>query len=200
VLDSLSIPSRHSISPRNTSVTLSPSSPSIRFSRSTRFVAPLALSHALGIRISPTRSLLPSLFHVCSSLLPLIALCISYASTSLFFSHTTHVYALSFSLSLSFSYSLSLPLSACLSRPSRSRLWVAKFGRIRGDVPSTPCAVCRSVSEGSVRRFHGGSFLYEALPRVSSLSFSRTTEHSFPVSPLGNKRINVTLRREYSRV
>lgn len=51
-----------------------------------------------------------------------------------------------------------------------------------------------------MRRFHGGSFLYEALPRVSSLSFSRTTEHSFPVSPLGNKRINVTLRREYSRV
>lgn len=119
-----------------------------------------------------------------------------------FFSLTQHTYTHFLFLSLFLLLSLSLPLSACLSRPSRSRLWVAKFGRIRGDVPvpSTPCAVCRSVSEGSVRRFHGEAPFSTKRCGASPLSRSHARRNTRSLSLRSAISVSTSLRREYSRV
>jgi len=170
------------------SVTLSPSV-AIRFSRFARHSEAPSPSPSgdSGVRISPTRSpLLPSPFFAlfasfsspprCPSLLLLIAsmylLCV-YLS---FFFSLTH----SFSLSRCF----------CLTRACKPRNSV-EYARRR--VFDTLC----SVSEGSVRRFHGeASFSTNAVARASSLFFfSRTGMNSLPVSSHDNKRINDSDRR-----
>lgn len=123
----------------NTSVTLSPPCRPRRFSRSARRPCRLhAPSRSHGVRISPTRSPpLPSPFRArpCSlSSLPPVSLSHAF----------DRAYISLMRLPLFF-----FPLSLSLPRPfSTASVSLARTGReirsnTRGDVPSTPCAVCR---------------------------------------------------------
>lgn len=133
------------------------------------------LSHSIAVSSVSLPRPAVSFFSLsrCPSLLLLIALCISYTSTSLFFSHTTYTYALSFSLSLPlFCLSIAFVSLTLTGREIRSNT--------RGDVPSTPCAcaVCRSMSEGSVRRFHGEAPFSTERCGAPPLSRSHARQHT----------------------
>lgn len=156
----------------------SPRRVAIRSSRSARRPRrPLTPSRSHGVRISPTRSPLPpSPFRACPCpcLSPLIA----------------PIYLLRVYLSFFSPLSRSLrPFSPC---PSRSRWGREIRSNTRGDVPSTPCAVCRRGARGDSTEWllsplNGGAPLF--------FSFSHAGTHSLPVLLPDNKRINVTLRR-----
>lgn len=136
------------------SVTLPPSL-AIRFSRSTRHSVALSPSSSGDSRvcISPTRS--PLLFRLPSSLPRCPSLLLLIAS----------MYLLCVYLSFFLPRSLFLPFSRCF-RPSRARKPRNSVEYARRRAFDTLC----SVSEGSVRRFHGEApFSTRAAARAFSL-------------------------------